>query len=53
MTTVGDIDSRFVVRPLDLARLVNRVQLGMERSAECVKREFRDFGSDRKHEAIP
>ena len=53
VTTVGDINSSLVVTAFDFPCLVNRVQLGMERPAEGMKRKFRNFGANRKHKAIP
>ena len=53
VTAVGDIDLCFVVASFNPPTLVDRIELGMQRTAEHVKRQFGNFGTDRKHNRIP
>jgi len=53
VTTVGDIHLGLVIGSFDAPTLVNRIQLGMQRPAEHMKRQFSDFGTNRKHSRVP
>jgi hypothetical protein len=46
----GDIELGLVIASLDGAGLVDLEQLGVQRPPKELKRQFRNFGPDRKHD---
>ena len=53
VTTIGDVNLSFIVTAFNTPRLVDRIKFWMQRPAKYLKRQFGNFGSDRKHNGVP